>query len=128
MFSVLKDVLEGKTITKEGAKKVNDFILRRWLSGDNRLIDLANTLNCTVSKIDSYLVLIAIQKALRGQIKFIKFPSKPKESNVTDENIAMVAKFFEISSQEAQEYLEWMEMHCPQELEYLKKICRDFKE
>lgn len=127
MFTVLKKVLENKTIQREDANKVNEFILRRWLSGETRLIELANLLNMSPGKMDMFTVLTGIQKALNGKIKFIKFPSKPKEDITNDENVSMVSKFFEVSQQEAHEYLEWMGAHCPEEIEILKKICKDLE-
>lgn len=125
MFNVFKKVLENKSISVEESKKVNDFILRRWMSGDNRLIGLANTLNCLAIKVDMHTLLVSISKALNGQIKFIKFPQKPKENIITEENTEIVARFFQVSFQEAREYLEWMQDHCPEEIKTLKTICKD---
>lgn len=128
MFTVFKKVLEQKEITPQDADKVSDFLLRRWLSGDNRLIELANNLNClpaNTSKQSNLVILRGISKALRGQIKFIKFPSGAKKDSTDVEYQDMLSKFFKISPKESIEYLEWMQMHCPDELETLKKICKD---
>lgn len=128
MFTVFKKVLEQKEITPQDADKVSDFLLRRWLSGDNRLIELANTLNClpaNIGKQSNLVILRGISKALRGQIKFIKFPSGAKKDSTDVEFQDTLSKFFKISPKESIEYLEWMKMHCPEELETLKKICKD---
>lgn len=128
MFTVFKKVLEQKEITPQDADKVSDFLLRRWLSGDNRLIELANTLNClpaNLLKQSNLVILRGISKALKGQIKFIKFPSGAKKDSKDVEYQDTLSKFFKISPKEATEYLEWMKNHCPEELETLKKICRD---
>lgn len=125
MFTVFKKVLEQKEITQQDADKVSDFILRRWLSGDNRLIELANTLNCLPGKQSNLNILRGISKALRGQIKFIKFPSGAKKDTKDVEFQDTLSKFFKISPKESIEYLEWMQQHCPDELETLKKICKD---
>lgn len=131
MFTVFKKVLEQKEITPQDADKVSDFLLRRWLSGDNRLIELANTLNClpanpaNIVKQSNLVILRGISKALKGQIKFIKFPSGAKKDSKDIEYQDMMSKFFKISPKEAIEYLEWMKSHCPEELETLKVICRD---
>ena len=128
MFTVFKKVLEQKEITPQDADKVSDFLLRRWLSGDNRLIELANTLNCLPAnpvKQSNLVILRGISKALKGQIKFIKFPSGAKKDSKDVEFQEMMSKFFKISPKEAIEYLDWMKMHCPEELETLKKICKD---
>lgn len=128
MFTVFKKVLEQKEITPQDADKVSDFLLRRWLSGDNRLIELANTLNCLPAnpvKQSNLVILRGISKALKGQIKFIKFPSGAKKDSKDVEYQEMMSKFFKISPKEAIEYLDWMRMHCPDELETLKKICKD---
>lgn len=128
MFTVFKKVLEQKEITPQDADKVSDFLLRRWLSGDNRLIELANTLNClpaNIGKQSNLVILRGISKALRGQIKFIKFPSGAKKDSTDVEFQEMMSKFFKISPKESIEYLEWMKNHCPEELETLKKICKD---
>nr|DAK98482.1 MAG TPA: clamp loader A subunit [Caudoviricetes sp.] len=128
MFTVFKKVLEQKEITPQDADKVSDFLLRRWLSGDNRLIELANTLNCLLANIgkqSNLVILRGISKALRGQIKFIKFPSGAKKDSTDVEFQDTLSKFFKISPKESIEYLEWMKMHCPDELETLKKICKD---
>lgn len=128
MFTVFKKVLEQKEITPQDADKVSDFLLRRWLSGDNRLIELANTLNCLPAnpvKQSNLVILRGISKALKGQIKFIKFPSGAKKDSKDVEYQEMMSKFFKISPKEAIEYLDWMRNHCPDELETLKKICKD---
>lgn len=128
MFTVFKKVLEQKEITPQDADKVSDFLLRRWLSGDNRLIELANTLNCLPAnpvKQSNLVILRGISKALKGQIKFIKFPSGAKKDSKDVEYQEMMSKFFKISPKEAIEYLEWMKNHCPDELETLKKIYKD---
>lgn len=128
MFTVFKKVLERKEITPQDADKVSDFLLRRWLSGDNRLIELANTLNCLPAnpvKQSNLVILRGISKALKGQIKFIKFPSGAKKDSKDVEYQEMMSKFFKISPKESIEYLEWMKNHCPDELETLKKICKD---
>lgn len=128
MFTVFKKVLEQKEITPQDADKVSDFLLRRWLSGDNRLIELSNTLNCLPAnpvKQSNLVILRGISKALRGQIKFIKFPSGAKKDSKDVEYQEMMSKFFKISPKESVEYLDWMKNHCPDELETLKKICRD---
>lgn len=128
MFTVFKKVLEQKEITPQDADKVSDFLLRRWLSGDNRLIELANTLNCLPAnpvKQSNQVILRGISKALKGQIKFIKFPSGAKKDSKDVEYQEMMSKFFKISPKESIEYLEWMKNHCPDELETLKKICKD---
>ena len=128
MFTVFKKVLEQKEITPQDADKVSDFLLRRWLSGDNRLIELANTLNClpaNVGKQSNLTILRGISKALKGQIKFIRFPSGTKKDSNDVEYQEMMSKFFKISPKESVEYLEWMKNHCPGELETLKVICRD---
>lgn len=128
MFTVFKKVLEQKEITPQDADKVSDFLLRRWLSGDNRLIELANALNCLPAnpvKQSNLVILRGISKALKGQIKFIKFPSGAKKDSKDVEYQEMMSKFFKISPKEAIEYLDWMKNHCPDELETLKKICKD---
>lgn len=128
MFTVFKKVLEQKEITPQDADKVSDFLLRRWLSGDNRLIELANTLNCLPAnpvKQSNLVILRGISKALKGQIKFIKFPPGAKKDSKDVEYQEMMSKFFKISPKEAIEYLDWMRNHCPDELETLKKICKD---
>lgn len=128
MFTVFKKVLEQKEITPQDADKVSDFLLRRWLSGDNRLIELANTLNCLPAnpvKQPNPVILRGISKALKGQIKFIKFPSGAKKDSKDVDFQDTLSKFFKISPKEAIEYLDWMKMHCPDELETLKKICKD---
>ena len=128
MFTVFKKVLEQKEITPQDADKVSDFLLRRWLSGDNRLIELANTLNCLPAnpvKQSNLVILRGISKALRGQIKFIKFPSGAKKDSKDVEFQDTLSKFFKISPKESIEYLDWMKNHCPDELETLKKICKD---
>ena len=126
MFTVFKKVLEQKEITQQDADKVSDFLLRRWLSGDTRLIELANTLNCLPkTDVSNLTILKAISKALGGRIKFIKFPSGAKQDKIKIEHQEMISKFFKVSSKEAIEYLEWFNKHCPGELETLKHICRD---
>lgn len=125
MFNTLKKVLENKTFTESEANKVPDFLLRRWLTGDNRLIDLACTLNTITIPVSNYTVLKAIAYALRGQIKFIKFPSNAKQTTEEIEGVANIAKFFKVSENEAKEYLVWMQNHCPDEIETLKVICKD---
>lgn len=128
MFNVFKKVLEQKEITQQDADKVSDFLLRRWLSGDNRLIELANTLNylpANSGKQSNLVILRGISKALKGQIKFIKFPSGAKKDSQSVEFQETLSKFFKISPKESVEYIEWMNQHCPDELETLKQICKD---
>lgn len=126
MFDTLKKVLENKPFTEQEASKVSEYIMRRWLSGDNRLIGLANTLNIS-PKMDNYLVLKAIAAALNGKIKFIKFPSSSKNSSTEPENLEMFSRFFMVSMEEAQEYLHWLQQHCPDEIEQVKKICKELR-
>lgn len=125
MFNVFKKVLEQREITQQDADKVSDFLLRRWLSGDNRLIELSNTLNYLPGKQSNLIILRAISYALKGQIKFIKFPSGVKQDKNSTEHQEMIMKFFRVSSKEASEYLDWFQHHCPDELETLKIICKD---
>lgn len=127
MFSVLKKVLENKEITQQEADKVSDFIMRRWLTGDNRLIELAATLNCLPGKQNNLSVLRGIAKALKGKIRFIKFPSVPKADYVDEGDILIISKFFRVSKDEGKEYIEWMLMHCPDEFDTIKGIARDLE-
>lgn len=124
MFNTFKKILANQEITQADADKVSDFILRRWLTGDNRLIELSNTLNCLPAKTPNLLLLRAIAKALNGKIKFIKYIQPDKKDKVTEEDVNYIARFFNVSVTEANEYLEFLEMHYPEEIEVLKKICK----
>lgn len=128
MFNVFKKILSQQPLTQQDADKVPEFLLCRWLSGDTRLIDLANTINCLPTKMSTLQIITAISKALKGQIKFIKYPSSPKSEKDDQRSIEYIAKFFKVSVTEAGEYLEWMKAHCPEEIETLGKICKEIKE
>lgn len=125
MFNTFKKVLANQPITTQDADKVSDFILRRWLTGDNRLIELANTLNCLPGKLDNLLVLRGIAYALNGKVKFIKYIQGTKQDKVQEEDVVLLAKFFRVSLQEALEYLEFLKMHYPEELQLIRKIGKE---
>lgn len=133
MFNVFKKILSNQPIKPEEAKKVSSFILGRWLSGDARLMPLANTLNTLDSKStknlfeENNLVLLeAIRLALAGKIRYIKYPSSPKSKpQVGEEYLTMckhIAKYFNVSLDEAMEYHDWYSRHCPDEHQTLKII------
>lgn len=124
MFNTFKKILQNQTITEAEAKRVNPFMLRRWLSGDNRLIELANTLNTCEPQCNMLVLCRSIAGSLNGKIQFIKFPNKAKTQD-DSANLNYIKEFFKVSEAEAIEYLKWFNNHCPQELEEIKKICKE---
>lgn len=123
MFKVFQKILDGSTISETESKKVSEFILLRWLSSDARLTSLAAALNCTNTKIISpHSLVLALQHALKGKIKFIKFPKKLQETSENREMVKEISEFFNISLAESREFLDWCNKHCPDEIETLKKI------
>lgn len=126
MFNTFKKVLNGQTIHLSDADKVSTFLLLRWLSGDPRLMPLAAQINATGTTgnfpVDNLTLLKAIQTAIHGKIRFIKFPSAkkpPKDYNVLLEKIS---EYFRIGPQEALEYYTWMETKHPEELDTLRTM------
>lgn len=122
MFNTFKKVLENKPITEQDAEKVSDFLMRRWLTGDNRLIELASTLNCLPGKQSNLHILRGLATALNGKIKFIRFPQGSKQDPEQHEDVELVARFFRVSKDEAHEYIQWLKEHNQQELDEIKQI------
>lgn len=125
MFNVFKKILGSGKITEEDAKKVQPFILLRWLSGDPRLIPLALQLNQLKTLPNNLILLQAMQDALKGKVKFIKYPSSSKADSKgleAQDNIQRISKYFDVGSKEAEAYYEWMIHKCPNELQQLKNI------
>lgn len=122
MFNVFKKILLNQPVTVEESKKVSDFVLLRWLTGDPRLIGLASSLNQVKKLPDSHILCNAMAKALNGQVKFIKYPSVKKLDTLKREHIEYISRYFEVGDAEANEYYEWMKNHCPDELKILKQM------
>lgn len=125
MFNVFKKILTGKKIQEEDAKKVSPFILLRWLSGDPRLMPLASQLNQLKTLPNNYDLLIAIQGALGGNIKFIPYPSSKKSDSQGMElkdNLELIIKYFDVGEAAAAEYYDWMVQKCPHEIPNLRKM------
>lgn len=122
MFNAFKKILNGETLTDSDIGKINQFVLLRWLSGDPRLMPLANTLNASQHLPDGGVLANAISKALKRQIRFIKYPSARKEDQEKSVLVEKISDYFEVGPQEAKEYFEWCQQFCPSELAKLKKI------
>lgn len=126
MFNAFKKILTQEKLTDGEIAKVNPFVLLRWLSGDPRLVQLANTLNTAGGSagqpLDTRVLCEAISKALKKQVRFIKYPSAKKDDTSKPQIIEKISSYFEVSPTEAQEYYEWCINHCPDELTQLKRI------
>lgn len=126
MFNAFKKILTQEKLTDGDVSKVNTFVLLRWLSGDPRLMPLANSLNTsggtTGFNIETRALCEAISKALKGKVRFIKYPSARKDDTSKPQIIEKISSYFEVSPTEAQEYYDWCKMHCPDELTQLKRI------
>lgn len=123
MFDVFKKVLTGETIREEESTKVSQFLLLRWLSGDARLIPLANSLNTCQGDLPSqHTIILAIQEALKGKIKFIKYPSSKKSDGYQVRQIELLARYYEVGLQEARDYYDFCKARCPEELDEILRI------
>lgn len=125
MFNTFKKILTNQPIHQSDADKVSPFLLLRWLSGDPRLLGMANQINNTPSniKLDNLVLCRGIQETLKGKIKFIKYPQSKKDKQY-EIDVTQIAKYFEVSKTEAIEYYEWMVQHCPEEIDILKSYYR----
>lgn len=117
MFKVFNKILKQQPITQEDADKVQTFVLLRWLSADPRLYQLANTLNQV--EVDKLILLRAISKTLKGKIAFIQYPKSNKVKD--DVTIKLLQNYYNLGYNEANDYLEFCQNYCPEELEILNK-------
>lgn len=119
MFNVFKKILSNKPLDESDAKKVQPFILLRWLSGDPRLLPLAVQLNQLKNQMDILDLITSIQKSLANKIKFIKYPSS-KKADMNNEDLRILSEYFNVGEEEAKEYHHWMLVNCPHEIEIIR--------
>lgn len=123
MFNTFKKILTSQTIQPSDADKVSQFILLRWISGDARLLPLANAINtCGPLTVDNLTLCQSIQSFLNGKVSFIKYPSSKKKDQQAEKECELIARYFEVGLGEAKEYYDWCKLKCPKELDTLRKI------
>lgn len=122
MFNVFKKVLnQNSKFTQEDIDKVNEFVFCRWLSGDARIVNIANTLN-KYTNIPKELQLVFIQNVIGGKVKFIPYPKSLKNDVEDTVLLKAISKFFNISERESKMYMEFL---TKEETEYLKEFYND---
>lgn len=121
MFNVFKKVLNSGSFTQEDIDKVNEFVFCRWLSGDARIVNIANTLN-KYTNIPKELQLKFVNKVIGGKVKFIPYPKSLKNDINDMASLKAISYFFNISERESKMYLEFL---TKDELEYIKDYYND---
>lgn len=122
MFNVFKKVLNlNSSFTQEDIDKVNEFVFCRWLSGDARIINIANTLN-KYTNIPKELQLEFVKKTIGGKVRFIPYPKSLKNDINDLTSLKAISYFFNISERESKMYLEFL---TKDELEYIKDYYND---
>lgn len=123
MFDVFKKILTNQTISKAESEKVSQFLLLRWISGDQRLAPLANALNSNGNlPCDNLTLCNAIQSFLGGKVSYIKYPSSKKKDEKNEKLIECFSRYFSVSLQEAKEYYDWCLRNCPNEIKEMERL------
>lgn len=123
MFPTMWSSLDkNKTPTSEDLKKIQSFVFCKWLAGDSRTIETANTINqyCDIPIENQYYL---VKNKFAGKIRNIKYIKSEKD----DSNAAMLSileKHFKISTEKAKEYLTFIS---DSELNYLKDLYAERK-
>lgn len=117
MFPTMWSSLDkNKTPSKEDINKIQSFMFCKWLAGDHRTINTANTINQYYNiPVENQYYLVKNQFA--GKIRNIKYVKNEKELDNTD--IELISKHFNINSVKAKEYLGFISQ---EELQYLREL------
>jgi len=119
MFKVFNKILKtSEPLTQEDLNKVNSWMFGKFLMSDYRTLPIASTFNLYPS-LPVHSQIEAFRCFNNSRLKFIKYISASKYS---DDNIKMVARYYRISYNNAQEYLEFI---TPKELQ---KITEEMKQ
>jgi len=117
MFPTMWSSLDkNKTPSKEDINKIQSFMFCKWLAGDHRTINTANTINQYYNiPVENQYYLVKNQFA--GKIRNIKYVKNEKELDNTD--IELISKHFNINSVKAKEYFCFISQ---EELQYLREL------
>lgn len=112
-FEVFSTCLKGKRASEEDINNMNTWLFARWLSGDPRVVHIANSLNAYYN-----MPALAQYELARGllhdKIKFIRFPKISKQKNMELADIiieryrcspALVPEILSLMSEEEVQYL-----------------------
>lgn len=104
MFTVFKKILRNQTITEDDLKKVNSFVMCRWLQGNPGTLQIAQFLN-VYHKIPLEVQVQFIKSAVNGKIGYIPYI---KGQKTTEDDLSAVSEYFKISRDKAVMYSEFL--------------------
>lgn len=104
MFTVFKKILQNKDITDEDLKKVNSFVMCRWLQGNAGTLQIAQFIN-VYNKIPLEVQVLFVKSIINNKIKYIPYI---KGQKTTEDDLSAVSEFFKISRDKAVMYSEFL--------------------
>lgn len=104
-FDIFKTVLSGTELDKSITSKMQSFLFLRWLSGDRRVIQAANSVNL-FHKIPEDVQYTFFRAMLFGKLKFIKYPKSPKSKPI--EHLELLSKHYNVTLDRASEMSEFV--------------------
>lgn len=101
-FEAFKTILHGNAIKEQDKAKINSYLMLKWLSGDQRTIIAANTVN-RFYRIPVEVQYNLFRNMLHGKLRFIRYP---KGSITKNKNIEVIQKHYNVNYEEANSMLE----------------------
>lgn len=114
MFTVFKKILNKSDITDDDLSKINDFIFCRWLSGNPNSLLVANVINY-YHKLPLKIKVKFVEELIGNKIKYIPYPKGEKSKN----SLENISRYFNISEEKANLYLEFLSK---EDLKYLEDL------
>lgn len=114
MFTVFKKILNKSNITDDDLSKINDFIFCRWLSGNPNSLLVANVINY-YHKLPLKIKVKFVEELIGNKIKYIPYPKGEKSKN----SLENISRYFNISEEKANLYLEFLSK---EDLKYLEDL------
>lgn len=114
MFTVFKKILNKSNITDDDLSKINDFIFCRWLSGNPNSLLVANVINY-YHKLPLKIKVKFVEELIGNKIKYIPYPKVEKSKN----SLENISRYFNISEEKANLYLEFLSK---EDLKYLEDL------
>ena len=104
-YQVMTSVLSNYQPTLEEKRSVSSFFLCRYLSNNPMAIHIGNAFNRYHNLIPVETQYDIAKSLLKGKIKFIQFPKKPKNEDITIKNIC---RFYKVNIDTAHTYFNFM--------------------
>lgn len=117
-FDAFKTILSGPELSSNDQGKINSYLLLRWLSGDNRIIQAQNVIN-RYYDIPVEAQYKFFRNMLHGKVKFIKYPKGINSK--TSDDVLLIQEHYKVSLEKAEEMFELISK---EELKELKGIYR----